>query len=58
MQVIGTLLQWMQANPQSRTEPRQRFSVNLMPLTLMQKDFAEKLLALLKLRDFYPRDHY
>ncbi|HAU8264322.1 TPA: EAL domain-containing protein [Kluyvera intermedia] len=48
MQVIETLLQWMQANPQSRTEPRQRFSVNLMPLTLMQKHFAEKLLGLFK----------
>ena len=46
MQVIETLLQWTRANPQPGDEPRQRFSVNLMPLTLMQKDFAEKLLEL------------
>ena len=46
MQVIETLLQWMQANPQPGDKQRQRFSVNLMPLTLMQKDFAAKLLKL------------
>lgn len=44
MQVVEALLRWMQANPSSK--PDARFSLNLMPLTLMQKDFAIQLLAL------------
>lgn len=44
MQVIECLLQWMQAHPQPGDSAR--FSVNLMPLTLMQKEFASQFLAL------------
>lgn len=44
MQVIETLLQWMQANPTSAR--RARFSVNLLPLTLMQEDVGMRLVAL------------
>ncbi len=44
MLVIERLLQWMQRNPQ--TGPYARFSVNLMPMTLMQKAFAPQFLAL------------
>lgn len=44
MQVIERLLQWMQAHPQESDYAR--FSVNLMPMTLMQKAFAQQFLAL------------
>lgn len=44
MLVIERLLQWMQRHPQ--TGPYARFSVNLMPMTLMQKAFAPQFLAL------------
>ena len=44
MQVVETLLKWMQAHPQPATKPR--FSLNLMPLTLMQQSFATQFLAL------------
>lgn len=44
MLVVERLLQWMQQHPQ--TSPNARFSVNLMPMTLMQKAFAPQFLAL------------
>ncbi len=44
MQVTETLLAWMQAHPQQGEGAR--FSVNLMPLTLMQNEFAAQFLAL------------
>lgn len=44
MQVIECLLQWMQAHPEPGDSAR--YSVNLMPLTLMQKEFATQFLAL------------
>ncbi|QJT81816.1 EAL domain-containing protein [Kosakonia sp. MUSA4] len=44
MLVVERLLQWMQQHPQ--TSQYARFSVNLMPMTLMQKAFAPKFLAL------------
>lgn len=44
MQVVESLLQWMQAHPQEGN--RARYSLNLMPLTLMQKQFSAQFLAL------------
>ncbi|WP_437891053.1 GGDEF domain-containing phosphodiesterase [Phytobacter sp. V91] len=44
MQVIETLLRWMQAHP--ATSGGVRFSVNLMPLTLMQPDTSSRLISL------------
>lgn len=44
MQVVERLLQWMQQHPGPRGCVR--FSVNLMPLTLMQNDFVAQLLSL------------
>ncbi len=44
MQVVETLLQWLQAHP--LPSPLVRFSVNLMPMTLMQKNAAQQLMAL------------
>jgi diguanylate cyclase/phosphodiesterase len=44
MLVVERLLQWMQQHP--HTSKYARFSVNLMPLTLMQKAFASQFLAL------------
>lgn len=44
MQVVESLLQWLRAHPQPSGEAR--FSVNLMPHTLMQKNAAPELMAL------------
>lgn len=44
MQVVETLLKWMQAHPQP--VDKACFSLNLMPLTLMQQSFATQFLAL------------
>lgn len=44
MQVVETLLKWMQTHPQPAEKAR--FSLNLMPLTLMQQSFATQFLAL------------
>jgi len=44
MQVVERLLQWMQKHPLPGDTVR--FSVNLMPMTLMQKDFTRHLLSL------------
>lgn len=44
MQVVDRLLQWMQQHP--GPHGCARFSVNLMPLTLMQNDFVAQLLSL------------
>lgn len=44
MQVVERLLQWMQAHPQPGETAR--FSVNLMPMTLMQAGFPRQLLTL------------
>lgn len=44
MLVVERLLQWMQQHPQNNQSAR--FSVNLMPMTLMQKAFAPQFLAL------------
>ncbi|MGK9171998.1 EAL domain-containing protein [Yokenella regensburgei] len=41
MHVFETLLQWMHAHP--APSPAARFSVNLLPLTLMQEDAGQKL---------------
>lgn len=42
--VVEALLAWLRAYPSS--QPCARFSVNLMPLTLMQKDVAPDIIAL------------
>lgn len=44
MLVIETLLQWMQTHPVSSSQAR--FSVNLLPLTLMQEDAGKQLVEL------------
>lgn len=44
MLVIKTLLNWIQAHPTAGDEAR--FSVNLMPMTLMQKTSASDIIAL------------
>ncbi|WP_343710913.1 EAL domain-containing protein [Kosakonia radicincitans] len=44
MLVVERLLQWMQKHPQNSQSAL--FSVNLMPMTLMQKAFAPQFLAL------------
>ncbi|WP_312692412.1 EAL domain-containing protein [Kosakonia sp.] len=44
MQVVERLLQWMQAHPDKHGCAH--FSVNLMPLTLMQHDFVAHMLSL------------
>nr|WP_318384012.1 sensor domain-containing phosphodiesterase [uncultured Enterobacter sp.] len=44
MLVVESLLQWLRAHPQ--TSAQARFSVNLMPMTLMQKECASELTAL------------
>jgi len=46
MQVLETLLRWLRAHPVPGTQAR--FSVNLMPLTLMQKESATQIMALFK----------
>ncbi|MGY5368677.1 EAL domain-containing protein [Enterobacter oligotrophicus] len=42
--VVQSLLTWLRDNPS--THPGTRFSVNLMPLTLMQKEIAAEIIAL------------
>ncbi|WLI76824.1 EAL domain-containing protein [Kosakonia sp. H02] len=54
MQVVESLLQWMQAHPQPTLCAR--FSVNLMPLTLMQKSFANEFLALFERYSVAPQE--
>lgn len=44
MLVVETLLRWVRAHPSPGKEPR--FSVNLMPMTLMQKTAASDIMAL------------
>lgn len=46
MRVVESLLCWLKAHPQEGQEAR--FSVNLMPMTLMQKESACELMALFK----------
>lgn len=42
--VVETMLAWLQAHPAQQNTPR--FSVNLMPMTLMRKDTAQHIIAL------------
>lgn len=46
MQVMEALLQWLSAHPSA--EQGARFSVNLMPLTLLQKETASRIMQLFK----------
>ena len=46
MSVMEALLKWLHANPTDDSGPR--FSVNLMPLTLMQKEVAADIISLFK----------
>ncbi|EAA8368678.1 sensor domain-containing phosphodiesterase [Salmonella enterica] len=46
MQVVEALLQWLSAHPSA--EQGARFSVNLMPLTLLQKETAPRIIQLFK----------
>ncbi|POT59944.1 hypothetical protein C3432_04360 [Citrobacter amalonaticus] len=44
LQVVEALLKWLSAHPSTETGPR--FSVNLMPLTLLQKETAARIIRL------------
>ncbi|NUU68614.1 sensor domain-containing phosphodiesterase [Enterobacteriaceae bacterium BIT-l23] len=44
MRILAQLLEWLRCHPSSQTGAR--FSVNLMPLTLMQKDIAGDIIRL------------
>lgn len=44
LQVVEALLNWLSAHPSD--EPGPRFSVNLMPLTLLQKETAPRIIRL------------
>ncbi|CBG89557.1 bifunctional diguanylate cyclase/phosphodiesterase [Citrobacter rodentium] len=44
LQVVEALLTWLAAHPSA--EPGPRFSVNLMPLTLLQKETAPRIIRL------------
>jgi EAL domain-containing protein (putative c-di-GMP-specific phosphodiesterase class I)/GGDEF domain-containing protein len=46
MSVLEALVKWLHAHPANDGRPR--FSVNLMPLTLMQKEVAADIIALFK----------
>ncbi|VDZ77641.1 protein YfeA [Salmonella bongori] len=46
MQVMEALLQWLSAHPSA--DQGARFSVNLMPLTLLQKETAPRIIQLFK----------
>ncbi|XNM47546.1 hypothetical protein ACLK17_14760 [Escherichia coli] len=46
MQVLESLLKWLATHPCDKKGPR--FSVNLMPLTLLQKNIARQILRLFK----------
>ncbi|MTD37704.1 EAL domain-containing protein [Erwinia sp. CPCC 100877] len=44
MQILTQLLEWLRCHPSS--QPGARFSVNLMPMTLMQKDIVANIVRL------------
>lgn len=46
MQVVEGLLKWLAAHPSA--EPGPRFSVNLMPLTLLQKETSSRIITLFR----------
>ncbi|MGP3592228.1 EAL domain-containing protein [Vagococcus sp. WN89Y] len=54
MQVVESLLRWMQAHP--RPSDYARFSVNLMPMTIMSKDFVQQLLKLFERYSVTPKE--
>ena len=53
MQVLETLLRWLRAHPVPGSQAR--FSVNLMPLTLMQEESATQIMTLFKRYDVAPQ---